>query len=190
MCELPIIYATTEGQTRRIADRLVALLHDRGIDARQIDVRSDDVRQLDWSGVRLVVVGASLHAGRHQRAIEEFIRANRDVLNARPSAFLSVSMRAASPRPVDAEAARQLAVTFVNAAGWHPAHVIALGGRLAYTQYGWLTRAVIKRIARRAGLATDTTRDHEYTDWMQVTRFADELAATLRHGTREARVAS
>jgi menaquinone-dependent protoporphyrinogen oxidase len=190
MCELAVFYATTEGQTRRIADRLVALLHDRGIDARQIDVRSDDLRRLDWGGVRLAVVGASVHAGRHQRAIDEFVRANRDALNARPSAFFSVSMRAASPEPADAASACQLAQTFVHAAGWQPASIIALAGRLAYTQYGWLTRAVIKRIARRAGLATDTSRDHEYTDWVQVRHFADELAATLRRGGREMHVAS
>jgi menaquinone-dependent protoporphyrinogen oxidase len=190
MHEVPVFYATTEGQTRRIADRLVALLHDRGIDARAIDVRSDVVRQVDWSSVRLVVAGASVHAGRHQRAMEEFVRAHRDALNPTPSAFFSVSLRAASPKPADTESVRQLAVTFVNAAGWQPTRVITLAGRLAYTQYGWLTRAIMKRIARRAGMATDTTRDHEYTDWAQVSHFADDLAAMLRQGARETRVAS
>ena len=61
MCELPVFYATTEGQTRRIAERLAALLHERGLDSRAIDVRSPDARDVDWVAVRAVAVGASVH---------------------------------------------------------------------------------------------------------------------------------
>ena len=178
MCELPVFYATTEGQTRRIAERLAALLHERGLDSRAIDVRSPDARDVDWLAVRAVAVGASVHGGRHQPAIEAFVRANRDALQARPSAFFSVSMRAASPFLGERQGARQLAQSFVNAAGWQPSHVVALAGRLAYTAYGWLTRWFMCRIAKRGGLATDTSQDHEYTDWAQVARLADDLAAS------------
>ncbi|HYN06086.1 MAG TPA: flavodoxin domain-containing protein [Vicinamibacterales bacterium] len=182
MCELPVFYATTEGQTRRIAERLSAMLHERGIDSQPIDVTSNDARQVDWRGVRAVAVGASVHAGRHQVAIEDFIRANRDELSARPSAFFSVSMRAASPAPADQHAALQLARTFAAGTSWQPRHMTALAGRLAYTKYGWLTRWFIKRIARRTGLATDTSQDHEYTDWNQVARLAEDLVAELHRG--------
>ncbi|HEX7777907.1 MAG TPA: flavodoxin domain-containing protein, partial [Vicinamibacterales bacterium] len=69
MCELPVFYATTDGQTHRIAERLAALLHERGLESRAIDVRSPDAREVDWGAVRGVAVGASVHGGRHQRAI-------------------------------------------------------------------------------------------------------------------------
>ena len=183
MCELPVFYATTEGQTRRIAERLSAGLHERGVDSRAIDIRSPEAGEMEWAAVRGVAVGASVHGGRHQQAIDGFVRANRDALQARPSAFFSVSMRAASPSLGERQGARQLAQSFVDAAGWHPAHVVALAGRLAYTKYGWLTRWFISRIAKRGGLATDTSRDHEYTDWAQVARLADELAASVHHAT-------
>jgi menaquinone-dependent protoporphyrinogen oxidase len=181
MGELPVFYATTEGQTRRIAERLAALLHERGIDSRAIDVQSAEAREIDWGAVRAVAIGASVHGGRHQQAINTFVRANKDALQARPALFFSVSMRAASPSPGEREGARQLAQAFVNAAGWHPPHVVAVAGRLAYTKYGWLMRWFISRIAKRGGLATDTSQDHEYTDWAQVARLADELAAAV-HG--------
>ena len=34
----------------------------------------------------------------------------------------------------------------------------------------------MQRVARKAGLSTDTTRDHEFTDWNAVERFATEFA--------------
>jgi menaquinone-dependent protoporphyrinogen oxidase len=183
MTEVPVFYATTEGQTRRIAERLSAVLQERGVDSQAIDLTAPGARQFDWQGVRAVSVGASVHGGRHQAAIEDFIRANRDELNARPSAFFSVSMRAASPAPADQHTAQQLARTFAAGTGWHPTHVITLAGRLAYTKYGWLKRWFVKRIAMRDGLATDTTRDHEYTDWTQVSALADALLAAIHAGT-------
>jgi len=38
-------------------------------------------------------------------------------------------------------------------------------------------RFVMKQIARKTGSPTDTSRDHELTDWAAVDRFAGELAA-------------
>lgn len=190
MCELPVFYATTEGQTRRIAERLSALLHERGLDSQAIDVTSADAQRPDWRGVRGVVVGASVHRGRHQRAIEAFVRRHCDELNARPAMFFSVSMRAASPGAADRDAARAVALKLLTETGWRPARVTVLAGRLAYTKYGWLMRWVIKRIARQGGLATDTSRDHEYTDWSEVSRVADELAAELHQTGHSDRLAS
>ena len=37
----------------------------------------------------------------------------------------------------------------------------------------------MRSTARREGNATDTTRDHEYTDWDAVDRFVDSIVATI-----------
>ena len=65
---------------------------------------------------------------------------------------------------------------FVKETGWRPARVFPVAGALAYTRYNVLVRFVMKRIARKAGAPTDTTRDHELTDWRDVDRFAAVLA--------------
>jgi menaquinone-dependent protoporphyrinogen oxidase len=52
-------------------------------------------------------------------------------------------------------------------------------GRLAYTQYGFVKRQLMKWIARKEGGATDASHDWEYTDWDAVDRFADALAAQV-----------
>ena len=54
-----------------------------------------------------------------------------------------------------------------------------MGGRLAYTQYGILTRFIMRGIAAKSGGPTDTSRDYEMTDWTQVRNLARDLAAQL-----------
>src|SRR5262249_22024374 len=73
------------------ADRLVAIFREEGFASDAFDVASPEVAQVDWRHVRAAVVGASLHAGRHQRSAEKFVRAHAADLNAHPSAFFSVS---------------------------------------------------------------------------------------------------
>src|SRR3954471_15103937 len=73
-CEVPVFYATTEGQTRRIAERLVTIFREKGFTTRTIDVDTSDADCVDWRSVRGALVGASLHAHRHQRAAKTFVR--------------------------------------------------------------------------------------------------------------------
>ena len=48
-------------------------------------------------------------------------------------------------------------------------------GALRYSRYGWLKRRLMRSIARREGGDTDTSRDHVYTDWDAVDRFAVDI---------------
>jgi menaquinone-dependent protoporphyrinogen oxidase len=186
VCDIPVFYATTEGQTRRIAERLVAEFREKGFTSRAFDVASSDADCIEWGRVRAVVVGASLHGSRHQRAATAFVREHVADLNARPSAFLSVSLAAVSPRPAEREKAARLASDFPMEAGWHPQKVVCVAGRLAYTQYGFLTRFFMKRIARQRGAPTDTSRDYEFTNWDDVTHFADAIVRKVAARTRQA----
>jgi menaquinone-dependent protoporphyrinogen oxidase len=179
MVDVPVFYASTEGQTRRIAERIADRLRGRGLTAEAIDVAGPRASTFDWEGARGAILGASLHIGRHQRAARRFVVANLARLNAVPSVFFSVSMAAASKNPVEVESARKIANDFPTAAGWRPDAVESVAGRLAYTQYGFITRWLMKRVARKEGGATDTSRDWEYTDWDAVDRFADAFAARV-----------
>jgi menaquinone-dependent protoporphyrinogen oxidase len=48
---------------------------------------------------------------------------------------------------------------------------------MPFTKYNPFIRFVLRRIARAKGLSTDVSRDHEYTDWEQVDRFARAFVA-------------
>jgi menaquinone-dependent protoporphyrinogen oxidase len=179
MCDVPVFYATTEGQTRRIAETLARYLGEAGCDSRAIEVTSAEARLFPWAEARAVVLAASVHAGHHQREAASFVRAHLAALNARPSVFLSVSLAICSIVPGEVEAARATADRFPTETGWTAGRVVCVAGRLAYTRYGFLKRFIMRRIAARAGGSTDTTRDHEMTDWGQVRAIAEGVAAGL-----------
>jgi menaquinone-dependent protoporphyrinogen oxidase len=104
--------------------------------------------------------------------------------------FFSVSLAAASKNPDEAIAARKLAETFLTATGWRPQHIASVAGTLAYTQYGWLVRFFMRRIALKEGASGDTSRDHEYTDWSQVNHLAETLVGEIRRAEQRLTQAS
>jgi menaquinone-dependent protoporphyrinogen oxidase len=179
MCEVPVFFATTEGQTRRIAERIAARLCERGLESRAIAIASDAARQMDWSRVRGAMVGASLHLRKHQPEAVEFARVHQRELSSIPSVFFSVSLAAASKNADSVDAARRLAEKFVVDTGWRPLRISSLAGRLAYTQYSWWMRLIMRHIARKEGGSLDTSRDHEYTNWASVEHLADSLASQI-----------
>src|SRR5512134_2958143 len=111
-CEVPVLFASSEGQTALIAIRLAAVLHEHGLDAQAIDVSTREAEAIDWSRVHGALVGASIHAGKHQKAAARFVQAHADNLNAVPSAFFSVSLSAASKNPDEVAAVGRLARAF------------------------------------------------------------------------------
>jgi menaquinone-dependent protoporphyrinogen oxidase len=175
MTKIVIAYGTTEGQTARIADHIADAVRNRGVEADAIDLkRSKDV-SLD--GCDAVIVGGSIHMGKHQKDVADFVQRNRAVLERLPSAFFSVSLAAHG----DLENAEAYVENFKQQTGWRPTKVGLFGGALLYRKYGFLKRYMMKRIVRDkpGGVSTDTSRDHEYTDWDQVKRFAEDFLERL-----------
>ena len=82
-----------------------------------------------------------------------------------PTVFFSVSLSATGS---DLPGARKCADAFLHETGWFPSMVRLTAGALMYSRYGFLTRWLMRRIARKAGGGTDTSRDYEYTDWAKL----------------------
>jgi menaquinone-dependent protoporphyrinogen oxidase len=179
ICEVPVFFATSEGQTRRIATRIASVLRLLGFESCALDVAGREAANLDWTHVRGAIVGASLHAGKHQKTAQRFVAAHARDLSRVPSAFFSVSLSAASKNSKEVVAVDKIARAFPAACGWTPARIVTFGGRLAYRQYGFFIRWIMKRIAKKEGGPTDTSRDYEMTDWEQVDALAREMAQRI-----------
>jgi len=175
-----VFYATREGQTRKIAEYLASDLCALGVDSVAVNVDSPEARTVDWASVRGVVLGASIHVGKHEKEAVAFVREHRAQLNERPSAFFSVSLSAGSSHPEEVKAAAALAQAFIEETGWYADEVVSLAGLLAYTKYGFVKRQVLRQIAKREGASTDTSRDHEYTDWDKVNQLAERIAERVK----------
>jgi menaquinone-dependent protoporphyrinogen oxidase len=165
-----VAYGTSEGQTAKIADGL----RDRGHTADAVDVIELDQFAVDTYDA--VLVGASIHRGRHQSAVRTFVSTHCDALATLPTGFFQVCLTAVSPDEERRAAAAQYVHELVETTGWHPDRIAIFGGALRYSKYGFLKRVVLKRIAKDVTGDTDTTRDYEYTDWDEVDRFTEEFA--------------
>jgi menaquinone-dependent protoporphyrinogen oxidase len=174
MLNVLVIYASTHGHTGRIAGRIAE-------DLRQVGHRADlrevgDARKVDPRDYDLVIVGASVHAGRHQREIASWVKHNAQSLNAMPSAFFSVSLTAAEDSARAQSLAAELAQRFGHEAGWAPQLTTTFAGALQYREYGFFTRRLIRRMAMSHGHTGDTSRNVDFTDWEAVETFAAQAA--------------
>ncbi|HEX8724237.1 MAG TPA: flavodoxin domain-containing protein [Gemmatimonadaceae bacterium] len=183
-----IVYGTKYGQTARIAARIRNVLNERDYD---VTLRAADELPVGLcpSQFDATIVGASMIAGKYQKSVRKFVARHRWVLNRVPSAFFAVSGAAGSTNPLEREEAHHRMEQFCRDAGWHPKLALSVAGAIAYTKYGIVTRWVMTRVSRKEGRSTDTSRDHEYTDWVQVEQFADRFADRMDEWLRRNAVA-
>jgi menaquinone-dependent protoporphyrinogen oxidase len=176
MVSFLIVYGTGEGQTAKVADRIASVLTERGHDASAVDAARGP-SGFDLEGVDAVLVGASIHLGKHQVEIAEFVRGNRDALARRPTAFFQLSISSVAADDARRAEAAAYVEEFLEDTDWHPDRIGLFGGALRYSKYGFLKRLLMKQIAEEATGDTDTSRDYEYTDWREVEAFAADFAA-------------
>jgi menaquinone-dependent protoporphyrinogen oxidase len=185
-----VFYATREGHTCRVAERIADRLRQQHVEAAVYDVRQL-AAPIDWRRFDVAFVAASVHVGRHEPEMVAFVRDHRAELERLDAAFVSVSLSEAGAEDATAteHRRRQAAADvqrmiddFVLATGWRSAHTRPVAGALAYRHYNVVIRFIMKRIARKAGGPTDTSRDHVLTDWAALDRFVDEMSqlAALR----------
>lgn len=182
-----VFYATREGHTRKVAERIAADLRMRGALVDLFDVR--DGPAPDWRKYSTACLAASVHVGHHEKEMIAFARVHREVLQRLGAAFVSVTLseagaedvrRSERDRRASAADARRMIDVFVRETGWRPEHVLSVAGALAYSKYNLLVRFLMKRIARQAGAPTDTSRDYEFTDWPALDRFVEGISDRTR----------
>ena len=175
MSRILLLYASVEGQTALIAERIAQTLRKCGC---SVDMAPAGT-QADFAAYAGVIIGASIHYGHHPATLRALVRRQRDVLAARHNAFFSVSLSAGGPRPKPAAAQRYID-KFLRRTGWQPQLVASFAGAVKYSVYGPIKRRVMILFVGLGGGETDTSRDYEYTDWAAVERFADAYAQRLR----------
>ena len=176
MPRILVLYASTHGHTAKIAARIAATLED---DGATVDLQQLNEAQPAPSDYDAVILGASIHAGHHQRALVKWAEQHRTALGLIPSAFFSVCLTAADDTEESRAATRGYLDDLVEATGWTPGHCTTFAGALQYREYDIATRALMRLLMRRMHHPTDASQDYDYTDWGAVDRWANELTATL-----------
>jgi menaquinone-dependent protoporphyrinogen oxidase len=166
-----IVYATVEGQTRKIATHLASVLANSGQDVQLMDATESDVMP-NADNLDAVIITAPVHIGSFPAPIRRFVKSNAEKLMARPGAFVSVSLAAASSEEGEVDEINDIVEAFSEETGWWPVSVHHAAGALKYTEYDFFRRWMLKRIVAKEGGPTDTSRDHEFTDWAALDEFA------------------
>ena len=134
----------------------------------------DVIETLDLNDYSGAILAASVHAGEHGREMIRFVKAHVTDLNRIPNCFISVTLTQASvDMPQGSQRDHEIALAAVKQVmdtfsplrpGGRPIRLAGCMHRSIPSTIRWFGWC-LKRIAKKAGGATDTSRDYEYTDW-------------------------
>ena len=169
-----LVYGTTEGHTRDLCEVMAVALKGEGHDVTLCDTAAKEDMP-DPRNYDACILAASLHVGRYQAPLTAFARTHHEVLNEKPSAFVSVSLAAAGENPDDWEGLEQCVGKFLNETEWKPKAIHHAAGAIRYSHYDFFKRLALKYIASRHGMKTVTSRDYDLTDYDALKKFATEF---------------
>lgn len=169
-----IYFASHDGQTRKIVDRLAGHLGAHGVGATIADL-SVSPPAID-TDADIVLLAAAIRYGFHLSAARRFLGRLRTEVPDQRIAVISVNLTARKPGRQTAEGNVYLR-NWLKRTGLRPALAAAVAGRLDYPAYRWFDRMMIQAIMTISGGPTDPSTVAEYTDWSAVERLADALAA-------------
>ena len=175
MTHILVVYGTTDGHTRKIAQVLAENLRAQFCSVDIVD-SAGMLRRLSPEGYDGVIVAASVHIGDYQRALGTWVRTHAQTLNLLPTAFLSVCLAVLEKGTKPRQEILRIMRRFLDRCGWQPTITKMVAGALPYTRYSWIKRMMMRRIVAKAGGDTDTSRDYEYTDWNDLRAFSCDFA--------------
>lgn len=168
-----IVYASVDGQTRRIAERIETTLQAHGVATTLVAIGKAD--HVDAADFDCVIAGAPVRYGKHDPGMARFLENNRHAIEQIPNAFFSVNLIARKPEKRNLEGNKYLR-KFLDRLSFRPMHVEIIAGKLDYPSYRFIDRIMIQMIMKITDGPTDRNAVVEYTDWDQVDRFAEQMA--------------
>jgi len=169
-----LICSSTDGQTRKICERLRRLLQDAG-DAVTLTM-IEDAHDSPPSGFDVAVIGARIRYGRTDSRVIAYANRHAAALNAMPSAYFCVNIVARKPEK-SRPGTNPYVQAFLRRVAWRPRLLEVFAGKLDYPRYGPLDRAIIRFIMWLTQGPTKADAVVEYTDWQRVDAFGRALCA-------------
>ncbi len=140
-----IVYASIEGQTRKIAETAAARIEAKGHQAALMNVAM--MAEFSLENPDGVMLMAPIHAGRYPTPFVDFVHREQAWLNGLPLALVSVTLAIGSEN----EDERKQAASFPDAlqaeTGIKPALIHNAAGALRFTEYDFFKRWIMRYIA-------------------------------------------
>ena len=171
MDKVLIVYSTTDGQTKKICEKIIKT----GKKKQCIDMLSiDDASDLSIGEYRKIIIGASIRYGKHNPLVYEFIKSNKAELEKKSTAFFTVNV-VARKKEKNQPDTNPYMKKFLELSGWRPDKLAVFAGRIDYPSYRFIDRLIIRFIMLITKGPTDTSQTYEFTDWKKVANFAKEV---------------
>ena len=166
-----ILYASVDGQTLKICKKLreVYQQNNQNVELFSINDFNGDVTDYDK-----LIIGASIRYGVHNKDIIDFIKTNKEQLDAIKTAFFSVNLVARKPEK-NTPSTNPYVIKFFKTIDWTPTIVEVFAGKLDYKKYPFFDRIMIQFIMWMTKGPTNTNTEIEYTNWDSVTAFGIQL---------------
>jgi menaquinone-dependent protoporphyrinogen oxidase len=171
-----IVYGSTEGHTRSLCHYAARALGEAG-HPTAVQPAGPDPSEPDPARYDAAILAASIYAGHYQPPLVAFAREQHEVLNAKPAAFISVSLSAAGITPPDWETCDDCIARFEHETLWTPRAVHKAAGAIRYSQYDFFKRLALSFIAAQRGQPVVTSRDYDLTDYDALREFVTSFAA-------------
>ncbi|HJW12213.1 MAG TPA: flavodoxin domain-containing protein, partial [Albitalea sp.] len=128
-----LLCSSTDGQTRKICERLRERMQDAG-DAVTLAM-IEDAGELSPAGFQLAVIGARIRYGKTDARVIAYANRHAAALNAMPSAYFSVNIVARKPEKNRPET-NPYVQAFLKRVAWRPRMLEVFAGKLDYPRYG------------------------------------------------------
>jgi len=182
MKRILVAFATREGHTEKIAHHVARGFENRGCVTRMINLSAHDPEAGADDYDATVILG-SVHRGRHDPVLTGFIMRHGPAIRSHPSAFLSISLSAASHDQKEQHALDELIRHFLFDLGWQPDFIESVAGAICDRQLGMIEQFILHRAAEAHGEVLHPSGTTEFTDWVKldafIKRFADAMPAAL-----------
>ncbi|MCR9137539.1 MAG: protoporphyrinogen oxidase [Alphaproteobacteria bacterium] len=155
-----LVYGSTEGQTRKIAEFCAERL---GAAGHVVDLRDSRRRMVDLelSAFDMVILAGSVHQKTHQESLANFTIAHRKALKSVPTLLISVSLAIAFENG-EAEA-RGYTDSFAEYVGFEPTGVVLVAGALKFDEYDYYMNQIVEHVVLEN--RGEIEGDREFTDW-------------------------
>lgn len=167
-----IIYASVDGQTRKICEHIQTVLLAEKQRVDLIPIADFNKNLADYGKI---IIASSIRYGKHNQDIEKLIDDHYELLNRKKSVFISVNLVARKPEKSQAHT-NPYVVKFLNKIKWKPTATEVFAGKLNYKIYNFLDRQLIRLIMLVTKGPTNPQTEIEYTNWQKVTDFAKRFA--------------
>ena len=167
-----IIYSSTDGQTKKICEKIKNVSkNSESIKLISLEEASD----FNLQPYEEIIIGASIRYGKHNKNLYKFISSNKETLEKKRSAFFSVNVVARKPEKNTPETNPYMK-KFLKISNWKPDKLGVFAGKVNYPNYGFFDKYIIRLIMFITKGPTDTSKSFEFTDWSKVEDFARELS--------------